>query len=130
MRYHLWAESPLIATHLLIVLTGVVDRLATSSPDGLIEYFVLTFLRDEFLELRHDFVPPRHQKFHFLFVQIVLGLFGDFVPIQGLEPFKQLSIATYQVTWVFQILEAPKCACKINSPNLPILPNQNISQVG
>jgi len=46
------------------------------SPD-LVEHFLLSFFRDELLELRHDLVAPRHHGFHFIFGEIMLGFVGQ-----------------------------------------------------
>ena len=50
-----------------------------------VEDFHLSFFRDQFLELRHDLVPPRHHRLYFLFTQIVLGFFSTSLPSRVLS---------------------------------------------
>ena len=77
---------------------------AVQGVDGLIQHFLLTFFRDQLLELRHDLVPPRHHRLYFILVQIMLGFFRQFVAIQRLQFLEQLPVAAYQVLGVFSSL--------------------------
>src|SRR6266478_2194830 len=40
-----------------------------------VQHFVLAFFSDHLLELRHNLVPSRHHRFHFILGEIVRGFF-------------------------------------------------------
>jgi hypothetical protein len=63
--------------------------------DNSVQHFVLTILSDQLLEMRHNLVPSRHHRLHFLLGEVLLGFFCERVRVQRLQLLQQLSVAAY-----------------------------------
>src|SRR5207248_9154845 len=58
-----------------------------------VQHFVLSFFRDQLLELCHDLVPSRHHGLHFILGEITLSFCRQFVSIERLQFVEQLPFA-------------------------------------
>ncbi len=95
-----------------------------------VQHFVLTFFSDQLLEQRHNLIPAHHHRLHFILGEIAVGFFCQRIRVQGLQFLQQLPVAAHQVLGIFRFLVEAKRAAEINPPNLPILTDQHVGEIG
>ena len=96
----------------------------------LIEDRRLTLFADQLLEAGHDFIPPRNDGLKFILRQVMLSLLGELLGIERLEFLQQLAVTAHQIVGVPQVSVCPEGTSKINSPDFPVLADEDIGKVG